>query len=39
MGKIENQSNDEFETDITVPSQCDQENINGEFLNLDNQRG
>ncbi len=32
-------SNEEFETDFTVPSQRDQENDNGELLNLGNQHG
>ncbi len=46
MGKIENQSVEIFEIiglnfgmGITVPSLCDQENVNGEFINLGNQRG
>ncbi len=41
MGKIENQSNEEFEiigknfgTGITLPSLCGQDQVDGEFLNL-----
>ncbi len=34
MGKIENKSNEEFDTSITVPRLCAQ--VNGELLNLHN---